>query len=130
MHVFSLCVVFYRFPCNWQLHLIQLVSKLNDFQNRHSAVLFMKVITLYKVPLLKICFILQKNIFFWNPYSLPTCCASLQNPKLSWKQAKSKFVFSSVQNLSSKSFKDFSGNIVHSSFLLPLQISDQFIYWS
>lgn len=47
------------------VYLFQLLSKLNNFQNKHSSVFFVKVITLSKVPLLKICLILQTNIFFY-----------------------------------------------------------------
>lgn len=119
MYAFLLCMVLYTFSFNWQVYLIQLLSKLNDFQNRHSAVFFVKVITLSKVPLLKICFILQTFSFEICTDSSYLLCFKTES-RIIMETNKSQVVFSYVEKLSSKSFKDFLGNIVHNPFLPQL----------
>lgn len=94
MRAFLLCMVFCKCTFNWQVYLVQPLLKFNDFQNRHLAVLFMKAITLYKAPLLKnMLYCTVEHFLLKSVQNLPACCASLQNPRLSWKQTKTKLPF-------------------------------------
>lgn len=119
MSAFLLCMVFCKCTFNWQVYLIQPLSKLNDFQNRHLAVLFMKVITLYKAPLLK-----NALLYRWT-FSFEICTESsyllciITESKIIMETNKKQVAFSTVQKLSSKTAKIFGG-ILFTPLLSPL----------